>query len=369
MTRTKNDVPSPQTIECSLFGPGVGECCVLHLGGGEWFIVDSCTGLDGRPVALTYLEELGIDVAEAVSGVLVTHHHDDHIGGVSELLEAAESAKFYCPAAFNSDELLQLVRLQRNASSKSTNGTDELDRVFEILNQRKPKHHRRISVGPELVKANELVLHKQLGGVPISLKALSPSSEDIHRARQDFAQQFPEFKDARRRAVTFSPNHASIVLRLTVGERAVLLGADREVTKNQRTGWSVILDDEVGPRKAAFAYKVPHHGSENGDREEIWEELLTPHPICMVTPYRPSGLPRKADIQRLKQRTDALFMTAPRGGPKPARGDRTVDKMMRQFTRDRRQLRSEPGQIRLRFEADDEDSKLAVNLKGTACAC
>lgn len=369
MPRLKKDRPSPSTIEVSIFGPGIGECCLLHLGDGEWFVVDSCTDEDDRPVALSYLEGLGVDVAEAVRGILVTHWHDDHISGVADLLEAAKSAKFYCPAAFDSDKLLQLILLQRGVRTEESGGTEELDQVFQILKERSPKNHRKIGLGPQPVKANELLFHDEFESVPVVLKALSPSAEDINRARQAFAEHLPQFRDAKRRAVKFHPNHASAVLRLTVGEHAILLGGDREVTDNPNTGWSIILDAEVGPRKAAFAYKVPHHGSPNGDRNEIWEELLLPSPICAVTPYSPSRLPSEEDIQRLKRRTENVYLTAPRRGPEPPRGERTVDKMMRITAPDRRRLKSRMGHIRIRFDATDAHTEPEVSLGGSAFAC
>ncbi|PXF57856.1 MAG: hypothetical protein C4B58_08625 [Deltaproteobacteria bacterium] len=38
----KVDLPSPDELEISLFGPGRGECVVAHLGNNDWLVVDSC---------------------------------------------------------------------------------------------------------------------------------------------------------------------------------------------------------------------------------------------------------------------------------------------------------------------------------------
>ena len=68
--RAGDACPELDVIEVSLFGPGYGECVVLHLGAGEWVIVDSC--LDhrtGQPATLVYLSSLGIDPAVAVKVV------------------------------------------------------------------------------------------------------------------------------------------------------------------------------------------------------------------------------------------------------------------------------------------------------------
>lgn len=45
--------PKADELEVSVFGPGIGECVVVHAGAGEWMIVDSCVDRSsGLPVAL-----------------------------------------------------------------------------------------------------------------------------------------------------------------------------------------------------------------------------------------------------------------------------------------------------------------------------
>jgi len=56
--------PAVDELEVSVFGPGVGECVLVHFGEGEWMVVDSCLDrATSRPAALDYLTELGVDVA------------------------------------------------------------------------------------------------------------------------------------------------------------------------------------------------------------------------------------------------------------------------------------------------------------------
>src|SRR5476651_2566238 len=101
--------PSPNELELSLFGPGVGECLVVHLGSGNWMIVDSCLKEPrGRPIALEYLESLNVDVGSQVKLVVVTHWNDDHIQGIGEIVRAASSARFACSAALGSREFFSV---------------------------------------------------------------------------------------------------------------------------------------------------------------------------------------------------------------------------------------------------------------------
>src|SRR5262245_58961005 len=59
---SKHTPPASDEVEISLFGPGIGECSVVHLGGGQWMVVDSCIDRSTRrPVALEYLAEIGVD--------------------------------------------------------------------------------------------------------------------------------------------------------------------------------------------------------------------------------------------------------------------------------------------------------------------
>ena len=50
MTNT-GDPPGDEEFELTLFGPGYGESIVMHVGAGEWVIVDSCLDSDGAPEA------------------------------------------------------------------------------------------------------------------------------------------------------------------------------------------------------------------------------------------------------------------------------------------------------------------------------
>ncbi len=132
------DPPPPDVVECSLFGPGVGVCKVIHLGHGRWAIVDSCLDRDSRkPAALVYLEQIGV-AASDVSLVIASHWHDDHIQGLPQVLAACNRARFVCSAAMNCKELWSLLA----AAELSTNqdrGIREVNRAFRTLFERRER--------------------------------------------------------------------------------------------------------------------------------------------------------------------------------------------------------------------------------------
>jgi len=98
--------PSHDEIEISLFGPGYGECSVIHYGNGQWIVVDSCLEKDGRtPVSVAYLEKIGIDFSTAVTHFVITHPDNDHIGGAAEAYSRFSSAYLVCSPAMTTSEM------------------------------------------------------------------------------------------------------------------------------------------------------------------------------------------------------------------------------------------------------------------------
>ena len=70
--------PQADQIEISLFGPGFGECCLIHLGSGQWVVIDSCLHSDtGEPAALYYLRQISVEPADTIRLIIATHWHDD----------------------------------------------------------------------------------------------------------------------------------------------------------------------------------------------------------------------------------------------------------------------------------------------------
>jgi glyoxylase-like metal-dependent hydrolase (beta-lactamase superfamily II) len=58
----------------------VGESLVVHLGDGDWMVVDSFVDRQtGRPVALDYLTRLGLSPEKVLRHIVISHWHDDHM--------------------------------------------------------------------------------------------------------------------------------------------------------------------------------------------------------------------------------------------------------------------------------------------------
>jgi glyoxylase-like metal-dependent hydrolase (beta-lactamase superfamily II) len=111
------DTPDADELEVSVFGPGVGECVLLHVGDGEWFVIDSCLERKTRrPVALAHLDSLGVP-AHRIRGIVVTHWHDDHVRGVAKIAEEAVNARVFLSLALQRQEFLAIIQQLHNLDS------------------------------------------------------------------------------------------------------------------------------------------------------------------------------------------------------------------------------------------------------------
>ena len=259
--------PRIADVELNLFGPGYGECCVLHMGDNRWVVIDSCIDSKSkRPAALVYLDGLAVDVAECVELIVVTHWHDDHIRGISQVVAACPKAKICIPGALANQELLaSIIIFDERHGLRAGSGVNELINVLELCR----KTHRPI----KRAFSDTLLLKCNAADISHSrnteIWSLSPSDLQVDEAIKAHRALVPTLNSAKRRAPEREPNHLSVVTIIVLGETAVLLGADLEETGNPGLGWSSIVSSSIRPQKKAIVFKVPHHGSRNGHLESV----------------------------------------------------------------------------------------------------
>ena len=303
--------PAIDEVEVSLFGPGFGECIVIHLGNSDWIIVDSCRDLDSkRPVALEYLASLGVDVERSVRRIVATHWHDDHIDGLSEVFRTARSSSFVCTTAFQRDEFKSLLQNYfGTAAGVAGSGIDELHGIFvEVRNRQKA------GMLPTLVLAGaNTIVWERVVGLPASVRALSPSAHDVLVGlARIHSEQFFRPNAKRRRLPTLHPNNVSVVLSVRVGDALILLGADLQESGDNQRGWRAIVG-QWNPDAGLHEYfKVPHHGSSNAHYQPVWTQMLVKQPEVTLTPFR-QMLPTNADKMRIRNLAGrASISAAPR---------------------------------------------------------
>jgi hypothetical protein len=357
----KRTPPSAAELELSLFGPGIGECLVVHLGSGNWMVVDSCLNQSwDQPVALAYLDQLHVDVGRQVKLIVVTHWHDDHIRGISQVLRAASSARFACSAAIRRKEFLQLVCAHDEIKLvEHTSGFSELAEILAILQARTPGRFER---GPDHWAIEGQCLYSGVSGDRVEVHALSPSSQTVTDSMGGLACELPLAGQPIRRFPCLAPNDLSVALLVKTTDMHLLLGADLEKGRDDRRGWGAIISSAVRPKVLSSGYKVAHHGSANADLDEIWSTLVVKNLRALLTPYARGVSPRptEEDIRRIKGKTQHVYCTV--WPPTEAPPRRNTDRAMNQIARVRRAVSKRPGHIRLRVPFNGGLDDISIEL-------
>jgi hypothetical protein len=368
MKSDKDTPPSSDELEVSIFGPGYGECIVVHYGLGNWLVIDSCIDpISRQPVALAYLNRLGVSTKQ-VHLVAATHWHDDHIRGLAHVTEACVEAQFCCSGALKTADFMQLAQLYSSAPIGMPSGPSEFNRIFSTISNRKGT----LSYKPIKWSQNDQVLLRQSFSVhgaqyEALLISLSPSDEMVTRAARDLAQHWANVTDSHTvsRLVPNHPNHVSVAMSLSIGGRNILLGSDLEETGDSLTGWAAVCDSKTRVPQLAHTYKVAHHGSVSGFNPKIWGQMLANDPLSMITPFRRGfhKIPTPADQAQILALTKHAYLTAdPQATKSPKKRAPKIEKLMSSVTVERRQSIDSVGHIRWRAPISDPFDSGIISL-------
>lgn len=281
--------PSADEVEVIVFGPGYGECVVVHIGQSNWIIIDSCLNDEKKPVARVYLDSIGVS-PDQVKYIVVSHWHDDHTRGISELASYYSNARIGVSNVLNSKEGKIFATAYSGQITGLTRGTKEL---FTIFKECKPRIEP-LSQHTLLMQPSE-----KLG----TIQALSPTNACYLDALQLLHNAIPKpgMQQPINEALTFSPNNEAIAIHIDTGEFAILLGSDLESEQN---GWITLIESLKGKKiKPADFYKVAHHGSPTAECKAVWDTLLCKSPVSVLTPFNHGNvsLPNESDRARINK--------------------------------------------------------------------
>jgi hypothetical protein len=276
---------------------------------------------------LDYFNAIGVSVDSAVCCVVITHWHDDHIRGISKIIESATKAELVISGALRNNEFLTLVSL--NHPRGGPRGLKEMAEVLRIMDSRIVNGMVRKGVNFKFAHENTTLLRID-NPVFVQLTSLSPSSAAVALGLQEFAKLNPAINSPVNDIVQ-GANDVAVVLHVKAGNRTLLLGSDLECNIDSRCGWQVIADSTARPSDRAEVFKVPHHGSNSGYEERIWKEMLIENVQAILTPFRrlPDPLPTKNDITRILSLTNKAFLTADPHTKAPLSRNTTVDKIVK----------------------------------------
>ena len=312
--------PNADQFQVVVLGRGVGESILLHVGDGQWVVVDSfmLREPDGArvPAALYYLDSIGVSRDQIVA-VVMSHFDVDHVRGAADVFQAAATdAALVLSGAMAVREFLAQLRLADRPGRGGDAGLTELRALIEVLEA--PSNCRRL----ERCRRDQFILRKleSQGSVPVFTYGMAPSEDTIG----DFSGQLAPVIDGPLPSSLPRPllNRASAALHVQVGNVAALLCGDLEedprVGCGQR-GWAGAMLPPNGV--PATLVKLGHHGSNNGDHDDIWTRLAAAQCVTATAPFaaQPEPLPRGTDVARVRGRGHALYVAGGASEATPSR--------------------------------------------------
>jgi len=364
--------PRRDELEVSLFGPGIGECIVVHMGENQWIIIDSCIdSMTKTPAALHYLDQLGVNAADNVKLFVISHWHSDHIRGASEIARTCAAATICFSEALLKEEFFALIDCYAGLKNpvlvdRNRSGVCEIASIIKTIKGRCEKGV--VSFQPfNLASADKRLYLNNQFSIKREIWSLSPSPSAVVNSLTEIRRLIPTPSDNEIRKVIPIPtkNDNAIVLFIKYGELVnILLGSDLEETTDPLTGWSVIVDSLNRPQSKSMLFKIPHHGSKNAHNHMVWDRMIESEPTAILTTKIGgiSSIPKESDIKRLRKYTSNLFSTLDPRTKLPKR-ERTVEKTIKGVLKKRIPLGGTIGQIQIRI---DLNSSLRIGLKAPA---
>lgn len=225
---------SEKKLEVHFIDAGDGDCILVSLPDSKNLLIDVCGVSSGEKV-VNYLKSEGV---RHIDNLILTHPHDDHIGGIFSLLSELKVNKFY--------------------DNGYNNFRSEVFRDYIQLIRSDPAKYRILKAG-ETLNIDDAIIEV--------LNPLLPPTGNL--------------------------NNNSIVLRLTYGDIKILLTGDIGIPGERRL---LNLNTEL----KSHVLKVGHHG-ENDSTSEAFLEAVSPE-IAIISVSRDNIYARPHDevLKRLK---------------------------------------------------------------------
>lgn len=308
-------LPGSDEIEITILGinENAGESIVLHIGNGDWIVIDCCKTREGVNLPKFYLESLGVGF-ENVIRVACTHLHSDHITGLSEVLSDCENARFAYPL-IGDENTLRYILAQYNLDKGLPNdGTfGEFMKCVRVAKKEKKECIILNIDSPIFVDDTRHVM------------GVSPSRKmnEIYQyklLKYKLGDPIPE--------QMLKTNFCSVATILNIGKVHAILGADLEANRQNKApirscigtcirkskrGWcNVFTASQYFPCYKYDYIKIPHHSSATGFCDSLWVNHMTSPVVGTSTVFLEgaNALPTQDMIDEYSALCDELYYTS-----------------------------------------------------------
>ncbi len=229
------------------FDVGQADCAYLSLPNGENMLIDCGNTADGSRI-VNHLTLMGV---KEICHLVLTHPHEDHIGGADNVLNSFHIKNVYAPSIDNSALYPTLCSME-----------------FETTLKRQGIYKKTLSFGKTIVSDGFL-----------EIVCLSPTDKTYDEL-----------------------NEYSAVLQVSFYENTFLFMADAEKTNETDLLSRGILPD-------CDLIKIGHHGSKSGTTEKFIKTTAPEYAIISVGDRNTFGHPDKKVLMRLKDADAAVYRT------------------------------------------------------------
>ena len=221
------------------------------------------------------------------------------------------------------------------------------------------------------VSANYVFFDKSNSPVNTKMVALTPSPVSTTEAITQLAGGIPKagFSNHKlRKNVIGKENINAVAIWFGFGNWSALLGSDLELSADDNKSWKSIFKSQIYQQLSlskSLLYKVAHHGSSNGHHNDIYTQLLSNNPIAIATAYTPSKLPKRTDIERIKNHCSELTVTRDAHSNTKLKLDPMVEKELKAIATTRTILNEKIGHIQIRIT----DQGIVTSEASESCVC
>lgn len=242
--------PGKEELRITVLDVGQGDAILIESPAGQKILIDGGEEKAGKMAVIPYLRRAGINRLEMV---ILTHPHDDHVGGLNPVLEQIKvDTVMDTGAVFRSDAYARFL---------------------------------------ELIKINNIKYHLAREGGEIYFE------RDL-KARVLHAGACGE-----------NLNNSSIVIKLSYCNFSILLTGDNEIEGEEK-----ILERAPPGSIRSTVLKVGHHGSKTSTSDRFLSAVRPRAAIISCGLRNKFGHPHKATLQKLKEQGAELFRTDKNGG-------------------------------------------------------
>lgn len=228
-----------------------------------------------------------------VDFVLLTHFHQDHYTGISEILVSCPTAKFFVTKALWNKNFDILVNMLLQINGKA-NPYHEFKKIADTLRFTNRKI-LAIGINSKPIVENDKYI----------IRVHSPNNPTLLHFDKLYLAQILEL---RTNPAKEDINLQSVVLEVKTKEDSHLYSSDLEYSNKPGLGMKDIMNKFIVEDLKFKIFKIPHHGSANG-YDNDWANILDEKAVLKITPYNSSSLPKPKMIASICEHSDEVYIT------------------------------------------------------------